>query len=256
MLTFKKAELSDIDPLRRALSIYDQRVCDYSPGNIVFWRNYYGISRCFDEDGLILKYESMGDDVCYSYPISNDPEGLIKKLLRDCGSPVCLSCLTRTQLDAVKQRFEVINTIHSEDFDDYLYNAEDIVTLAGRRYSGQRNHINRFKNSYSDWCFEVISEDNAFEAKEFCHRYFNGVGKVTEVSEVEYIGLCEQFDNFGAYGQLGGMLKVNGTVIGISVGEIVGDPMGFVSLIPSPLVGGHTPCRNSSPKSTSLPSAS
>ena len=62
-------------------------------------------------------------------------------------------------------------------------------------------------------------------AKNFCHRYFNGAGKVTSVSDVEYKQLLEQFDNWEIYHQLGGMLIVNNEVIGISVGEIVGDTL-------------------------------
>ena len=225
MLTFKKVELEDSETLRAALLKYDKRVCDYSAGNIIFWRDYYGISYCLDDDGLVLKYDNMGHKLCYSFPVSNDPLKLIEKMLKASNSDVCLTCLTEDQLALVKDNFNVTNVIHSEDWDDYLYRAEDIVNLAGRRYCGQRNHINKFKKLYEVSRFEAITKDNTEEAKSFCHRYFNGVGKNTSVSDVEYKQLIEQFDNWDMYNQLGGMLKVDGTVIGISVGEIVGDTL-------------------------------
>ena len=225
MLTFKKVELEDSETLRAALLKYDKRVCDYSAGNIIFWRDYYGISYCLDDDGLVLKYDSVDLKRCYSFPVSDEPIRLIEKILKASKSDVCLTCLTEEQLLIVKNSFNVVDVIHTEDFDDYLYLAKEMVELAGRRYCGQRNHINKFKKLYADFCFEEITKDNAAQAKEFCHRYFNGIGKNTAVSDVEYKQLVEQFDNWEGYNQLGGMLKVDGTVIGISVGEIVGDTL-------------------------------
>ena len=48
----------------------------------------------------------------------------------------------------------------SRDWADYLYLAEDLSNMAGRRYSGQRNHINRFKKLYPNYSYEKITEDN------------------------------------------------------------------------------------------------
>ncbi|MBR2387382.1 MAG: DUF2156 domain-containing protein [Clostridia bacterium] len=226
MLTFKKAEPSDIALLAEALSEYSGRICDYSAGNIVFWRDYYDISYSLNGDGLVLRYGNMGERFCYSFPVSNEPEKLVKKLLEMGNGTVCLTNLTEEQLDTVKEKFDVTEILNSRDWDDYLYAADDIITLAGRRFSGQRNHINKFKKSYTDASFEIITEANTGEAKEFCHRYFGGIGKETaSVATVEYKQLLEQFDNWSIYNQLGGMLKVDGTVIGLSVGEIVGDTL-------------------------------
>ena len=74
-------------------------------------------------------------------------------------------------LDSINQ------IIFSEKYDDYLYLAEDLVTLRGRRYNGQRNHINKFKKLYPDYRFEVITEENAHLAKDFCEYYFENAKK-------------------------------------------------------------------------------
>ena len=99
------------------------------------------------------------------------------------------------------------------------------MTLAGRRYSGQRNHINKFKKLYPDARFEVITKDNAHLAKDFCKYYFENAKKETNVSNTERKQLNEMFDNWEIYQQFGGMLLVNDQVVGISVGEIVGDTL-------------------------------
>jgi hypothetical protein len=39
---------------------------------------------------------------------------------------------------------------HQPEFDDYIYSAEDMVSLSGNRYAGKRNHIHRFRKEYLD----------------------------------------------------------------------------------------------------------
>ena len=226
MLEFKKAEICDIEALQNALDKYTGRICDYSAGNIVFWRDYYKTYFSLDEEGLIIRFDDMGDTKCYSYPVSDTPLTLIKKLKELEGTDeLCLSCLTEEQYLEIKELYTIKDMSYSEDWDDYLYEANDIITLAGRKYNGQRNHINKFKKTYPDAVFEIITEENAALAKDFCHKYFNGIGKTTDVSDVEATQLAEQFDNWSAYRQLGGILRLGDTVIGISVGEMVGDTL-------------------------------
>ena len=224
-MQFKKVELSDAEALASAFDRYRGRICDFSLGNAIFWRDYYGISYYLGEDGAMLRFGNMDGTVCYSYPISNDPFSLIDKLLTENGTEVCLSCLTREEYETVAKKYKVTKVMHNADWDDYLYAAEDIVTLKGRKYNTQRNHINKFKKCYPDAHFEAITADNAHFAKDFCKRYFGGFGKVTDVSEIEERQLYEQFDNWEEYLQLGGMLFVGDEAVGISVGEQVGDTL-------------------------------
>ena len=224
MLKFKKPELTDSQALSDAFNSYKGKICDFSAGNVIFWRDHYGISYHLDESCLILKYENMGQRECYSYPISEEPDKVICELLDLTGDELCLSCLTEENLARVRESFNVTEVIYSEDFDDYIYLAEDLVTLRGRKYNGQRNHINKFKRLYPDACFEIITKENAHLAKDFCNHYFQST-KETDVSETERIQLSEMFDNWDAYLQYGGMLVIGGAAVGISVGEIVNDTL-------------------------------
>ena len=225
MFNFKKAELSDAEELSESFSKYRGRICDYSVGNVLFWRNYYGISFSRDDDHLILKYSDMGEKECYSYPISDKPNSTIAELLKDTGGTLCLTCLTEEQFESVSKCFDVIEVMHSEDWDDYLYNKKDIVSLAGRKYSGQRNHINKFKKLYPDAKFDVITKENVHIAKQFCLDFFDHIGNPTKVSDTELCQLKEQLDNWEIYKQLGGILSVGDKVVGVSVGEIVKDTL-------------------------------
>ena len=225
MLNFKKAKPSDARALSVAFNLYKGRICDYSAGNVIFWRDHFGISYHLDENFLILKYENMGKRKCFSYPVSNEPHRAIEKLLELAEDNICLTCLTEKQLEAVRKDFNVTEIIFSEKYDDYLYASEDIVTLRGRKYNGQRNHINKFKKLYPDYRFEMITEENAHLAKDFCEYYFESSKKQTSISDIERAQMPELFDNWNEYAQLGGILFVGERVVGVSVGEIVGDTL-------------------------------
>ena len=225
MLEFKKATPSDAQALSAAFESYKGRICDYSAGNVIFWRDHYGISYHLDENLLILKYENMGKRKCFSYPVTDEPHRAIEKLLELAEDNVCLTCLTEDQLNKVCESFDVAEVIFSEKYDDYLYLAEDLITLRGRKYNGQRNHINKFKKLYPDARFEIITEQNASLAKDFCEYYFENAKKQTSVAHTERAQLPELFDNWNVYAQLGGMLIVGEQVVGVSVGEVVGDTL-------------------------------
>ncbi len=224
-LDFKKVELSDAEALASAFERYKGRICDYSAGNAVFWRDYYDTSFHLDENGLILRFGDMDGEGCFSFPISDEPFELIDSLIENIGASLCLTCLTEEQYEAVKSRYDVEKVIYSEDWDDYLYNAEDMVNLRGRKYNGQRNHINKFKKLYPDYRFETINADNAETAKEFTLRFFHSIGKRNDVSDIEEKQLTEQFENWEIYKQHGGILFIGDSVVGISVGELVGDTL-------------------------------
>jgi hypothetical protein len=108
---------------------------------------------------------------------------------------------------------------------DYLYNAEDITALAGRRYSGQRNHINKFRGLYENWRFEAVDESNLAQTREFFAAYAREHRRDDPAYEEGNIKAIEVLDNYAAYRQLGGVLFVGDKIVGAAFGEIVGDTL-------------------------------
>lgn len=46
------------------------------------------------------------------------------------------------------------------DWGDYLYNAVDLATLVGHRFNKKRNRVNKFKSTYPDYRYEMITSQN------------------------------------------------------------------------------------------------
>lgn len=219
-MKFKKIELKDFDTIKKILNNYTGRICDISPANLVLWRDYYDISYYLGEDGYAFRFGDMDNTVSYYCEARKE---LAQKIIAYEGGSACFSCLAPSELEFFRQNFDIDDPIHSRDWDDYIYNSSDIIGLGGRRYSGQRNHINKFNKLYPDAVFEEINDANIEAVKAFNHGYFHEFGnEKAKVAEYEEKYLDEQLDNLDIYSQCTGVLKVSGEVVGFSIGEIVG----------------------------------
>ena len=222
-MQFKSITIDDLDVLIEALSRYTGRMCDISPGNLVFWRDYYEASYTIFDGDIVIRFGDMDGELCY-YAAMNDR--LISELIKENGGSVRLTCLCDAELEYLKERYDVSGVMISEDWNDYLYLADDIVTLAGKRFSGQRNHINKFKKLYPDAIFKEIEAAEVEKVKAFCHGYFHEFGNErAEVAGYEEEHIYEQLDNLAAYKQKTGVLMLDGAVLGFSIGEVVGDTL-------------------------------
>lgn len=217
----EKITIESLPALREAFSCYRGRLCDLSAGVALFWRDYYDISAVSIDDCLCLCYGRNR----LTLPQGESSETALLRLLREQKELVLVN-LTAAEVEKVLSlRADGRVSSAGRDYCDYLYDAEDIKSLAGRRYSGQRNHINKFGKLYPDAHFEPIGADNLGAAREFCRDYFENYGKKTEVSDYEYGALLYQFDHWDEYGQCGGLLVDGDRAIALSVGEVVGDTL-------------------------------
>ena len=222
-MKFKKVELSDFFDLQKMLSAYDGRLCDCSPANLVMWRGYYDISVWQEGEDYAIRFGEMDGVACYYCPAR---QTVVDRLQKEIGGELIITCLCEEEVAWYEAHYACTQPIHDRDWDDYLYMAEDIIRLSGRRYSGQRNHINKFRANYPNAKWESITQENAKTVIPFIRGYFHEFGREdAEVASYEEAQLIEQMQNWEGYGQKGGMLTVNGEIVGFSVGEIVGDTL-------------------------------
>jgi hypothetical protein len=132
---------------------------------------------------------------------------------------------------ADKARFSV-----SEDRDsfDYVYTTEHLVTLSGRSYHGQRNHIRRFKRRHPDHLLEPVGPENAAECRELAERWFANKQRILlerpglspealayeqALMEDERVAIKEVFGHFRALPVTGLAVRVGGHIRAFAVGE-------------------------------------
>lgn len=102
---------------------------------------------------------------------------------------------------------------------DYVYRVKDMATLAGRNYSAKRNLIKQCLRNYT-CVFEKISEANLDECRDLLNRWCDlRHCELDHGLSGEWQALKETMTNFLNFGQLGGLVRVNGAVEAFAIGE-------------------------------------
>ncbi len=254
MIRFRKPQISDIPMLSRVLSSWRGELCDMTPGNIVMWRDYYGCELAYEEtegrEVLWLRYSVDPDIDPDSYPDARarayahsyayacpkvycpgDEKQTSRQILHsqavkdaarelDAHFFCCLSWEERALMLSLYPEAEVWQ---DRDWNDYIYDAEKMISLGGKHLSGQRNHINKFKATCPDWHVEALCEENTAAAREFLDRYYSGLaaeGRTDSVFEFERSACNEVLSNWSAYGQEGILLYAGDSVAAFTFGEV------------------------------------
>ncbi len=108
---------------------------------------------------------------------------------------------------------------------DYLYSAEDLTELRGKKFSGQRNHVSQFMRNCEDWCFKDIHDVNIADVISFFVSGYHAAENPSEFEKEENDEVLEVLNNLDQYAMLGGVLHADGEIVGFSLGEIQNDTL-------------------------------
>lgn len=229
-MNFVKLKLDDIEIVRRYARFNRYGSCELSCGCIMMWRDYYAIEFC-EQGGVLYTLLHDTDGTAYfNLPLCSEellPDALLN-LKQHCDERVqkCRLCTVPEQcLPLLRSVFGEVSADNNRDYSDYVYNAADIIGLAGKRYANQRNHISRFKRCYPDWSFEPIDAGNICEVRAFMDDFSRRFHKQSQSADEDVRNTLEMLGNYEIYAMLGGLLRVGGRVVGFSVGEMVGDTL-------------------------------
>lgn len=227
MLDFNYIKLKDITEIGPYFEYSTNRACDNTIGGTFMWREYFETQYALWEETMILKVNYIDGATAFTFPLGKNIEGALKALEDYCrqqGIPLILCTITEETKEYLEKRYSVTCRPERNWF-DYLYRMEDLYHLEGRRYSGQRNHINYFKKNHPDYSFEVITEENVSQVKEFYERLPLIDSKSSELFAVEQNKVFEVLNNFKTYGMFGGFIRIPGEMISFALGEIVKDTL-------------------------------
>jgi len=226
MLVFKKLQLRDIEKVRPYFQYSVNRICDNTVGGAFMWRDYFSVEYAEYNETIVFKAQVKyhNNITAFSMPLGKDVRGSIDKITQYCSAgnlPVAFCTVTGEDIKILSTVFTDYRLSKESDWSDYIYRAEDLITLSGRKFSGQRNHINYFLRTYTDCCFEEITGANLHEVKDFYTRYSTNISHGSEIFTEEHLKTSEVLDNYEKYNLAGGLLKAGGSVIAFSIGEVI-----------------------------------
>lgn len=230
-LHFRKISHSDMPLIMSYFNRQTARTTDFSLGGILMWVDVFNYEFCIYEDTLFIK-GVVEDD--FSKPAFSIPLGrmsmrqcvrLLKEYCREQGITLEFSAVPVTALEELKA-LKPSQITELEDWADYLYDAEALAYLKGKKLSKKRNHVNRFMADYHDHQLVEMNPSNAVMALEFMNEY-DKEGDDTPMAIIERRQTRCLIQEFIANpdGMFGAMLMVAGKVVAFTLADIVGDTL-------------------------------
>lgn len=225
-MEWKILTIEDRDRLKRYFN-KELVTSDLNFTNIYIWSESEGIEYLIDNDTLIIK--GVYDDKEYFLPPlteDNDSEKILKgveKIVELGGREIIF--IPELYYPILKDRYNLKDV---RDSYDYIYLQEDLATLKGRKYSAKKNKVNQFKRNYH-FNFEKIDESSIEEIREF-QREWVDERKMEKIILGEHLGIENILNNYRKLELIGGVLKVDGKVVGYSIGEIINDEYGVIHI--------------------------
>jgi hypothetical protein len=227
MMDFQKLELKHIPLLKGYFSRVTTRLCDTSLGGAVMWRKGFQTDFAVVEDILFLR--SLPDDgkPVFAVPLGDFRRG-VELLAEHCektGEELRFCSVSEKDKEKLLALLPDFSAHANRDWFDYLYRAENLSTLAGKKLAGQRNHKNFFLKNHMDWCFEEITDGNLKEVQAFFDSFCMENHKDSEYFHHEVEAVHEVLQNLSAYGFVGGLIRAEGKICAFSFGERIGDTL-------------------------------
>lgn len=230
MLKFKKLgdNLNEINALRGYTDRSKVSFCDISVGVKYMWRDDFVIDYAIYNDTLIMRESCPDYKNAFYYPIGKDEQGALSEIENYCrtkNEDLMFCCLDEAVKAELSERYPFAKFSFDRNWSDYIYNAQDFKTYAGKKFSGQRNHVNKFKRTYPDYRFKILAETDIPRVEEFLKEYERETTVSMWSEKEEEKKVADYVEKSFVLGQLGGYIEVGGKIVALSVGEVVGDTL-------------------------------
>ena len=207
------------------------RFCDRTVGVNYMWRAPFEGAYAITDGCLIIRVSYGVKGIHFTFPVGEDPDAALTSLedyCRENGLPLQIAAVTDEEIVVLKARYPRISVSANRDFFDYLYHYEDLATFAGRRYSAQRNHINRFIKQWPDWAYRPLTREDVPAAQAFLRDWVarkTAVAPLSRSEEIEAHGCADLLEVMHEFGMRGGMITVGDDIVAFSIGEVLGDTL-------------------------------
>jgi len=225
MLEFNNIELENKDEIEKYTKQKNYFLCEHCFVDIFMWSDYYNTMFAIEDDFLFIKMQTFKHKkTMYLCPIGN---GDLKKAILKIKEHSDKNNIPFVMISIPEEIKKQIEYIMPDKFDfkeeknneDYVYLAEDLMYLKGKKFHSKRNFINRFKINYNDrWKYEQLSDENIKEMfnyqLEWCE-INNNNDKNSFLGET--CAISKALKNYKQLKLKGGLLRLDGKIIAFTL---------------------------------------
>ncbi len=225
MIPFQKPVLADRDWMEPLLLKANTKSADYSFVNLYAWAEYYQVTAARVADRILTRFTAGGKRV-YSYPVgTGELRPAVDAILQDAaerGETPVIAGATEEMLAEISALYpETFDAVAYEDGFDYVYSAEKLATLGGKKLHGKRNHIRKFEAENPDWRFAPMTRADIPACRELSRHWLASLeGDTTQAeAEAKVLEIC--FEQMDALEMLGGVLYIGERLVGFTMASFV-----------------------------------
>ena len=222
-IPFRRVSLDDKALFVRYVAPSEEHNCDLSFANLFCWQDSYHSEVAEYRDFLLIRFRASDGQQCYMQPIGRgDRRAVVEALMRDAeqrGAMLRFAGLTaewRDELEALMPGAFAFAAPRA--ISDYIYLADDLATLPGRRYQPKRNHINRFVSRYG-LVAELLTVEKLDECRALNERWCALRGCSSSSESAEQQAMARAFECFEALGLRGLILYADGRPAAFTYGS-------------------------------------
>ncbi|MDY5564473.1 MAG: phosphatidylglycerol lysyltransferase domain-containing protein [Candidatus Limivicinus sp.] len=223
MLEFKNLTLEDKAWVDQLVMFENSPSAGFNFGNIYLWNENHEqlVARA---GGRMVSKLRRGDQTAFVFPIGRGPLAPAVEAIREFaaaqGVPLVLRGLTEKHVAQLEEAYPGgFAYTENETCADYMYLAEKLATYSGKALHGKKNHCNRFE-AENDWDFVPLTRELIPDCLDMLDNWMEDNAQRLESSiSREYDALLRAFAAYEKLGFEGGVLRIQGKIVGFSLGE-------------------------------------
>lgn len=237
----KQINIDSKKELQPYFDLVNYEGCEYCFSTLFMWQHAYKTSYFIEGDFAVI----MAEDEGHSFSIlplckKEDLERVIEFVMKhfeENNEKIYFKGITKDILDIMKEKHnDKFEYIEERDLFDYIYDANVLRELKGKKIRNKRNHINYFLSEYSErFYYKRLEKENFEECIELLKKWSvqkeETVGTDSSMDD-ELEGIKKLFDNYDA---LKDTLKVGGvyvddTLEAFTIGEKLNPNMAVIHI--------------------------
>ena len=226
MQKFKKISIDSKEELAPYFRSRDIISCEYHFSTLFIWGDYLNVQYAI-EDNYVMLTQRNGNRFYSLMPLCkkeyfHQAFEATREYFHEFNSPFSMYGIDSEFLQFIKDDYPDQYIIQSNrDYYDYIYDAEKLRTLRGKKYSKKRNHINAFLKEHGD-CFYYKRLDTSHKEEicEFLKKWSNDK-EDSKTLDVEFHSICKVMDFAESLDVKIGGIYLDNQLEAFSIGSLV-----------------------------------
>lgn len=240
-MIFKDINIDSKQELEPYFDLVDYEACEYCFSTLYMWQHVYKTGYFIGDDFAVIVGEYEGDSFSI-LPLATREDlpkviDFVVDYFKNENKKIYLRGVTKEVVEILKKDYpNKFEYIEERDLFDYVYDAESLRTLAGRKNQKKRNHINYFIKEYEGrYEYKLLDKENFNECLELIQMWTSNKEDNDEFDEGMDDELAGIKKLFKSYDILKDRVKIAGIFVdgkleAFTIGELLNKNMALVHI--------------------------